>query len=53
MMGLYPGIGVGPVDELRRLSIGTTLGMLALVGLSFYLRKINMWSRAVLGLAWL
>ncbi len=52
MMGLYPGIGVGPVEELRRLSIGTTLGMLALMGLSFYLRNVNMWSRAVLGLAW-
>lgn len=52
MMGLYPGIGVGPVEELRRLSVGTTLGMLALMGLSFYLRNVNMWSRAVLGLAW-
>jgi len=52
MMGLYPGIGVGPVEELRRLSIGTTLGMLALMGLSFYLRNIDMWSRAVLGLTW-
>lgn len=53
MMGLYPGIGVGPVEELRRLSIGTTLGMLALMGLSFYLRNINLWSRAVLALAWI
>lgn len=52
MMGLYPGIGVGPVEELRRLSIGTTLGMLVLMGLSFYLRNINLWSRAVLGLTW-
>jgi Undecaprenyl-phosphate galactose phosphotransferase WbaP len=52
MMGLYPGIGVGPVEELRRLSIGTTLGILALMGLSFYLRNINIWSRAVLGLTW-
>lgn len=52
MMGLYPAIGVGPVEELRRLSIGTTLGMLALMGLSFYLRNINLWSRAVLGLTW-
>lgn len=52
IMGLYPGIGVGPVEELRRLSIGTTLGMLALMGLSFYLRNIDMWSRAVLGLTW-
>ncbi|MCS6994762.1 MAG: undecaprenyl-phosphate galactose phosphotransferase WbaP [Anaerolineales bacterium] len=52
MMGLYPGMGVGPVEELRRLSIGTTLGMLVLMGLSFYLRNINLWSRAVLGLTW-
>jgi Undecaprenyl-phosphate galactose phosphotransferase WbaP len=51
--GLYPGIGVGPVEELRRLTIGTTLGMLALMGLSFYLRNITSWSRAVLGLTWL
>jgi Undecaprenyl-phosphate galactose phosphotransferase WbaP len=52
MSGLYPGIGVGPVDELKRLTIGTTLGMLALMGLSFYLRNITSWSRAVLGLTW-
>jgi len=51
--GLYPGIGVGPVEELRRLTIGTTLGMLALMGLSFYLRDVTSWSRAVLGLTWL
>jgi Undecaprenyl-phosphate galactose phosphotransferase WbaP len=51
--GLYPGIGVGPVEELRRLTISTSLGMLALMGLSFYLRNITSWSRAVLGLTWL
>jgi Undecaprenyl-phosphate galactose phosphotransferase WbaP len=53
MMGLYPGIGVGPVEELRRLSIGSSLGMLAVMGLTFYLRNITMWSRAVLGLTWI
>jgi Undecaprenyl-phosphate galactose phosphotransferase WbaP len=50
LMGLYPGVGLGPVEELRRLSIGTTLSMLGLMGLSFYLRNVNEWSRAVLGL---
>jgi Undecaprenyl-phosphate galactose phosphotransferase WbaP len=53
LSGLYPGIGVGPVEELRRLTIGTSMGMLALMGLSFYLRNITSWSRAVLGLSWL
>jgi Undecaprenyl-phosphate galactose phosphotransferase WbaP len=52
MLGLYPGIGVGPVEELRRLSTGTTLAALALMGLSFYFRNITVWSRAVLGLTW-
>lgn len=51
--GLYPGIGVGPVEELRRLTISSSLGMLALMGLSFYLRNITSWSRAVLGMTWI
>ena len=49
-MELYPGIGLGSVEEMRRMSLGTTLGMLGLMGLSFYLRNVNEWSRAVLGL---
>ena len=53
LTGLYPGIGIGPVEELRRLSISTSLGMLGLTGMSFYLRNITSWSRAVLGLTWL
>ena len=51
-LGLFPGVGLGAVEELRRLSIGTTLGMMGLMGLSFYLRNVNEWSRAVLGLTW-
>lgn len=52
-MGLYPGVGLGPVEELRRLSIGATLGMMGLMGLSFYLRSVNEWSRAALGLTYI
>ena len=50
---LYPGVGLSSVEELRRLSIGTTLGMMGLMGLSFYLRNVSEWSRAVLGLTWI
>jgi Undecaprenyl-phosphate galactose phosphotransferase WbaP len=50
--GLYPGIGVGPVEELRRLTISSSLGMLGLMGLSFYLRNVTSWSRAALALTW-
>lgn len=53
MMGLYPGIGIGPVEELRRLTIGSFFIMLGLVMFSFYLGNTNEWSRAILGLSWL
>ncbi len=53
LTGMYPGIGIGPVEELRRLTISTSLGMFALMGLSFYLRNVTSWSRAVLAITWL
>ncbi len=53
LSGLYPAIGIGPVEELRRLSMGTSLGMLSLMGLSFYVRSDTSWSRAVLALTWI
>jgi Undecaprenyl-phosphate galactose phosphotransferase WbaP len=53
LTGMYPGIGIGPVEELRRLTISTSLGTLTLMGLTFYLRNTTSWSRAVLGLTWL
>ena len=53
LLGLYPGIGVGPVEELRRLTLGTSIATLILMGLTFYLRTIYSWSRAVFGITWL
>lgn len=53
LMGLYPGVGLGPVEELRRLSTGTTLSIMGLMALSFYLRNVNEWSRAVLALTYI
>ncbi len=52
LSGLYPGIGLGPVEELRHLTISSSLGMLGLIGLSFYSGSPVSWSRAILGLAW-
>ena len=53
MTGMYPGIGVGPVEELKRLTINSSLGTLTLMGLTFYLRNVNSWSRAVLAITWI
>ena len=53
LLGLYPGIGIGPVEELRRVTIGSFLIMLGLAALSFFLGNASSWSRAILGLGWL
>ncbi len=51
--GLYPAVGMGPVEELRLLTILTTLSFLGMGTLSFYLRNVEQFSRASFGLAWL
>jgi Undecaprenyl-phosphate galactose phosphotransferase WbaP len=50
--GLYPCVGVGPVEEMRRLSITTTMVMLLLVSLTFFLKMPQRFSRLVLASTW-
>lgn len=51
--GLYPAVGISPVEEFRLLTITTTLAFLGLGTLSFYLRNVESFSRASFGLAWI
>lgn len=51
--GLYPGVGVSPVDELRRICLSTTLTYLALGAGIFLFREGETYSRGVFLLAWL
>ncbi len=51
-LGLYPGIGVHPVVEIRRLTYGTTLSFLLLGTSSFFMRDIEAYSRAVILASW-
>ncbi len=51
--GLYPAVGISPVEEFRLLTISTTLVFSGLGTLSFYLRNVEQFSRASFGLAWL
>lgn len=53
LTGLYPAVGMSPVEEFRRLILATTGGFLGMGTLSFYLRDVEAWSRASFGLAWL
>jgi Undecaprenyl-phosphate galactose phosphotransferase WbaP len=52
-LGLYPGIGWGPAEELRRVSIGTTVVVVGAIGLTFLGQSGEAWSRQVFVTTWL
>lgn len=52
LTGLYPAIGKSPVEELRSLTISTTIVFLLLGTFSFYLHNAERFSRASFGIAW-
>jgi Undecaprenyl-phosphate galactose phosphotransferase WbaP len=49
--GLYPGLGVGPVETLRRLSSVTVVGFIVLAAGSFVLKLPPTYSRVTFALA--
>ena len=53
LTGLYPAVGMSPVEELRKLGSTTTLVVLALTASSFWVRNANDYSRLTLTLSWL
>ncbi|MBN1535640.1 MAG: undecaprenyl-phosphate galactose phosphotransferase WbaP [Anaerolineales bacterium] len=52
LTGLYPAIGKSPVEELRGLTIATTVVFLLLGTMSFYMHNAERFSRASFGIAW-
>jgi Undecaprenyl-phosphate galactose phosphotransferase WbaP len=50
--GLYPGIGLSSVEEVRRLSVSTGLLFLIVIMLTFLLKTTAVYSRLVFVLAW-
>ncbi|NEZ54618.1 undecaprenyl-phosphate galactose phosphotransferase WbaP [Adonisia turfae] len=52
LAGLYPGQGIGPVEELRRLALTTTLLYLTLGSAVFLFRDLELYSRAAFLMAW-
>lgn len=52
LRGLYPAIGVSPVNELRRLTGSTTAVFLLLAATTFWLRNPESYSRVNLALTW-
>ncbi|WP_017326171.1 undecaprenyl-phosphate galactose phosphotransferase WbaP [Synechococcus sp. PCC 7336] len=51
LMGLYQGVSLSPVDELRRTSLATTL-IYVVLGTATFLSGSNAYSRAVFLMAW-
>lgn len=51
--GLYPGVGLSPVEELRRLSSATSIVFLMLTALTFWVRFGDIYSRLAIGFAWI
>ncbi|MEY2976571.1 MAG: undecaprenyl-phosphate galactose phosphotransferase WbaP [Prochlorotrichaceae cyanobacterium] len=53
LQGLYPGVTIGPVDELRSISISTSLVYLFLGAVIFLFREGVLYSRGSFIAAWL
>jgi Undecaprenyl-phosphate galactose phosphotransferase WbaP len=51
--GLYPGLGLGAAEVIRRLASGTSLAFVMLAGASFVLKIPPEHSRVAFALAWL
>jgi Undecaprenyl-phosphate galactose phosphotransferase WbaP len=49
--GLYPGLGLGPVEVLRRLTYVTTFGFLVVAAFSFAFQLPHLYSRITFALA--
>jgi Undecaprenyl-phosphate galactose phosphotransferase WbaP len=52
IVGLYPGVALSPVDELRWISVTTTLMYLVLGSATFLRREGEVYSRGVFLIAW-
>jgi len=51
LLGLYPGVLLNPIEELRRLSIAMSVGMSLVVVATFLIKESSSYSRAVFLLA--
>ncbi len=52
LQNLYPAIGIGPVDELRRLTISTSLGFVTFIIVLYLMYIPQVFSRTIFILSW-
>jgi Undecaprenyl-phosphate galactose phosphotransferase WbaP len=51
-LGLYPGVGLSPPEELRRTALATTLVYLLIGAATFLFREAEVYSRSIFLVAW-
>ena len=51
--GLYPGVGLNYVDELRKIVSSTSFTFLVILGITFLLKTTHYYSRLILIITWL
>ena len=51
--GLYPGVGLNYVDELRKIVTNTSFTFLIILGITFLLKTTQYYSRLILIITWL
>lgn len=52
LAGLYPGTGLSPVEELRRIFLSTTLVFVLVTATAFWVRYGGVYSRGVFAMHW-
>ena len=52
VQNLYPAVGIGPVDELRRLTISTSLGFITFIIVLYLMYIPQVFSRTIFILSW-
>lgn len=53
LRGLYPGVGLGVVEEFRRLTLSTSVMFLVIITITYLMRGSGQYSRLVMGFSWL
>lgn len=53
LRGLYPAVGLSPVEELRRLTTSTSAAFMLLTAFTFWARSAELFSRLIFAFAWI
>jgi Undecaprenyl-phosphate galactose phosphotransferase WbaP len=52
LMGLYPGIALNPVEEMRRALYAISTGYLVILAITFMFREAQTYSRGIFAMVW-